>query len=80
MLNFFAIAIARALRISRRYFRQGRYWHNGVEGRISYLKRSFGFNRCLYRGDLGARTLGYLGDYRPQFDYHDAEFASKKFI
>jgi IS5 family transposase len=37
----------------QRYFRQGRYWHNGVEGRISYLKRTFGFQRCLCRGKLG---------------------------
>ncbi len=45
----------------QRYFRQGRYWHNGVEGRISYLKRSFGFNRCLYRGDLGFERWVALG-------------------
>ena len=44
----------------QRYFRQGRYWHNGVEGRISYLKRSFGFKRCLYHGKLGfERWVGW---------------------
>lgn len=26
---------------------------NGVEKRISFLKRCFGLQRCLYRGDLG---------------------------
>jgi IS5 family transposase len=44
----------------QRYFRQGRYWHNGVEGRISYLKRTFGFQRCLCRGKLGfERWVGW---------------------
>lgn len=44
----------------QRYFRQGRYWHNGVEGRISYLKRGFGFKRCLYHGKLGfERWVGW---------------------
>lgn len=33
-------------------FIKGRHWHNGVEGRISFLKRCFGFQRCLYRGDM----------------------------
>jgi IS5 family transposase len=44
----------------QRYFRQGRYWHNGVEGRISYLKRTFGFQRYLCRGKLGfERWVGW---------------------
>ena len=44
----------------QQYFRQGRYWHNGVEGRISYLKRGFGFKRCLYHGELGfERWVGW---------------------
>ncbi len=44
----------------QRYFRQGRYWHNGVEGRISYLKRGFGFKRCLYHGESGfERWVGW---------------------
>jgi hypothetical protein len=32
----------------------------GVEGRISYLKRTFGFQRCLCRGKLGfERWVGW---------------------
>jgi hypothetical protein len=32
----------------------------GVEGRISYLKRAFGFQRCLYWGKLGfERWVGW---------------------
>jgi IS5 family transposase len=37
----------------KKNFIKGRHWHNGVEGRISFLKRCFGFQRCLYRGDAG---------------------------
>jgi IS5 family transposase len=44
----------------KRNFRKGRHWHNGVEGRISFLKRCFGFQRCLYRGDMGfKRCVGW---------------------
>ncbi|MFN6569396.1 ISNCY family transposase [Dendronalium sp. ChiSLP03b] len=44
----------------KRNFIKGRYWHNGVEGRISFLKRCFGFQRCLYRGDIGfQRWVGW---------------------
>ncbi len=44
----------------KRNFRKGRHWHNGVEGRISFLKRCFGFQRCLYRGDIGfQRWVGW---------------------
>ncbi len=44
----------------KRNFRLARRWHNGVEGRISFLKRCFGLQRCLYRGDLGfARWVGW---------------------
>ena len=37
----------------KRNFKKARRWHNGVEGRISFLKRCFGLQRCLYRGELG---------------------------
>jgi len=41
-------------------FRRGRYWHNGVEGRISVLKRCYGLRRCLYYGEIGfERWLGW---------------------
>jgi transposase, IS5 family len=35
------------------WFVQGRYWHAGVEGRISVLKRAHGLGRCLARGLSG---------------------------
>lgn len=35
------------------WFRRGRKWHAGVEGRISVLKRVFGLNRCLNHGENG---------------------------
>jgi IS5 family transposase len=37
----------------KRKFKKARRWHNGVEGRISFLKRCFGLQRCLYKGELG---------------------------
>lgn len=37
----------------KRSFKKARRWHNGVEGRISFLKRCFGLQRCLYKGDVG---------------------------
>ena len=44
----------------KRNFKQARRWHNGVEGRISFLKRCFGLQRCLYKGELGfARWVGW---------------------
>ena len=44
----------------KRKFRKDRHWHNGVEGRISFRKRCFGFQRCLYRGDIGfKRWVGW---------------------
>lgn len=44
----------------KRTFQKARRWHNGVEGRISVLKRCFGFQRCLYRGELGfSRWIGW---------------------
>jgi IS5 family transposase len=35
------------------WFVRGRHWHNGIEGRISVLKRRFGLNRCLDHGETG---------------------------
>lgn len=35
------------------WFRRGRKWHAGVEGRISVLKRVFGLDRCLNQGEKG---------------------------
>jgi IS5 family transposase len=42
------------------WFKRGRRWHNGVEGRISVLKRKYGLDRCLYRGQDGfQRWVGW---------------------
>jgi len=35
------------------WFVKGRYWHAGVEGRISVLKRAHGLGRCLAHGLSG---------------------------
>lgn len=44
----------------KRNFQKARRWHNGVEGRISFWKRCFGLQRCLYRGELGfCRWVGW---------------------
>jgi len=43
----------------QRWFKRGRRFHAGVEGRISVLKRKHGLDRCLYHGDDGfGRWLG----------------------
>jgi len=42
------------------WFRRGRHYHHGVEGRISVLKRGYGLGRCLYRGEKGfERWIGW---------------------
>jgi IS5 family transposase len=44
----------------QRWFRRGRRYHQGVEGRISVLKRRHGLGRCLYRGVSGfERWVGW---------------------
>jgi IS5 family transposase len=44
----------------QRWFRRGRYYHNGVEGRISVLKRRHGLDRCRYHGRKGfERWVGW---------------------
>jgi IS5 family transposase len=46
----------------RRCFRRGRAWRAGGEGRISFLKRSFGMSRSRYRGPQGIeRTTLWAG-------------------
>jgi len=35
------------------WFKRGRKWHNGVEGRISVLKRCYELNRCRDHGEGG---------------------------
>lgn len=42
------------------WFRRGRRWHAGIEGRISVVKRRHALHRCLYHGELGfARWVGW---------------------
>jgi IS5 family transposase len=42
------------------WFRRGRHYHAGVEGRISVLKRKHGLDRCLNHGQDGfARWVGW---------------------
>jgi len=42
------------------WFKRGRRWHNGVEGRISVLKRGYELNRCRDRGAEGfERWVGW---------------------
>lgn len=37
----------------QRWFKRGRRWHAGVEGRISVVKRKHGLDRCLDHGEEG---------------------------
>ena len=42
------------------WFRRGRNWRAGIEGRISGLKRGQGLERCRYHGDEGmGRWVGW---------------------
>jgi IS5 family transposase len=43
------------------WFRAGRNWRAGIEGRISGLKRRHGLDRCGYRGDAGMERWVGLG-------------------
>lgn len=45
---------------AQRWFKRGRRWRAGIEGRISGLKRRFGLERCRYHGDDGMeRWVGW---------------------
>ena len=43
------------------WFRAGRNWRAGIEGRISGLKRRHGLDRCRYHGDAGMERWVGLG-------------------
>jgi IS5 family transposase len=46
----------------QRWYRRGRAWRAGGEGRISFLKRSFGMDRARYKGPTAApRTALWAG-------------------
>jgi hypothetical protein len=45
--------------LALRWFRNGRKWRTGCEGRIGVIKRRHGLNRCRTKGDAGmARWVG----------------------
>jgi IS5 family transposase len=51
---------ARRRHEAQAWFRRGRRFHNGVEGRISVLKRKHGLDRCLNHGHEGfQRWVGW---------------------
>jgi IS5 family transposase len=51
---------ARRQHEQQRWFKRGRRFHAGVEGRISVLKRKHGLDRCLYHGEDGfGRWVGW---------------------
>jgi IS5 family transposase len=53
---------ARRAHERQRWFRRGRRWRVGCEGRISVIKRRHGLRRCRYRGAAGmARWVGLAG-------------------
>jgi IS5 family transposase len=44
----------------QRWFRRGRRYHQGIEGRISVLKRRYGLDRCRDHGESGfERWIGW---------------------
>lgn len=43
------------------WFRSGRNWRSGLEGRISVLKRRYGWQRCRYHGDDGMQRWAAWG-------------------
>jgi IS5 family transposase len=45
---------------AQRWFKRGRRWRAGIEGRISVLKRRYGLERCRYHGEDGMeRWVGW---------------------
>ena len=52
---------ARLAHERQRWFRKGRNWRAGIEGRISGLKRAQGLERCRYHGDAGMERWVGLG-------------------
>ena len=52
---------ARRQHEKQRWFKRGRHFHAGVEGRISVLKRKHGLDRCLYHGEDGFERWVGLG-------------------
>jgi IS5 family transposase len=55
-----AKSAARVAYERQRWFRRGRNWRAGIEGRISGLKRRHGLSRCRYHGEEGMeRWVGW---------------------
>jgi len=47
----------------KRRFKKARHWHNGVEGRISFLKRCFGARTLFVSRRIWIFSLGWVGNY-----------------
>jgi transposase, IS5 family len=61
------------------WFRRGRNWRAGIEGRISGLKRRHGLSRCRYHGDGGMERWvgwGVLADDLRMIAQHQVEQAA----
>jgi IS5 family transposase len=55
-----ALSPERQVHEKQRWFRRGRNWRSGIEGRISGLKRAQKLERCLYHGSDGMeRWVGW---------------------
>ncbi len=50
----------------KRWFRNGRKWWTGCEGRISVIKRRHGLSRCRYKGRCRNEALGRAWRHRRQ--------------
>ena len=65
----------------QRWFRRGRNWRAGIEGRISGLKRGQGLDRCRYHGEDGMERwvgLGVIAHDLRAIARHQAERAARQ--
>jgi IS5 family transposase len=64
----------------QKWFRRGRNWRAGIEGRISGLKRRHGLDRCGYHGDDGMQRWvgwGVIAHDLRMIAQHQAEQATR---
>jgi len=65
----------------QRWFRKGRNWRAGIEGRISGLKRAQGLDCCRYHGDDGMERwvgLGLIAHDLRTIAHHQVERAARR--
>ena len=62
----------------KRWFKDGRRWRTGCEGRISVLKRRHGLRRCAYRGERGMQRWVGLGVIADNLHHLGAVLAERK--